>query len=59
MNQENATPENPTPSLNDLQDKLDTLWKKHLTLLDQYHKAHSEIQKHMSSVRIMLTICTI
>jgi len=37
--------------IEDLSDKLDSLWAKHLILLDQYDKAQKQLQKHMSSVR--------
>ena len=38
-------------SVEDLSDKLDSLWAKHLILLDQYDQAQKQLQKHMSSVR--------
>lgn len=35
-----------------LHDKLDNLWAKHLTLLDQYQRAQEQLAKHMSSVSL-------
>lgn len=39
-----------TARLVTLHDKLDELWEKYLTLLDEYQKAQKEVQKHMSAV---------
>lgn len=43
-------------SLGEMQDKLDGLWEKHLELLDQYHQAQTQLQKHMSKVSIVVII---
>jgi hypothetical protein len=37
------------PSLLELEEHLDELWKSYLTLLDQYTKAQDEIKKHFNS----------
>lgn len=36
-------------SVDELRDQLDTLWEKHLTLLDSYHQAQQQIARHFSS----------
>lgn len=36
-------------SVQELRDKLDALWEKHLTLLDSYHQAQQDIARHFSS----------
>ncbi|KAG9944956.1 hypothetical protein KCU85_g7602, partial [Aureobasidium melanogenum] len=36
-------------SLDELRDQLDSLWEKHLTLLDSYHQAQQQIARHFSS----------
>ncbi|KEQ61330.1 uncharacterized protein M437DRAFT_17531, partial [Aureobasidium melanogenum CBS 110374] len=33
----------------ELRDQLDSLWEKHLTLLDSYHQAQQQIARHFSS----------
>lgn len=38
------------PNIEQMQDKLDELWEKHLALLDQYDAAQKQLQKLMSSV---------
>jgi hypothetical protein len=42
------------PSLSDLEDHLDELWERYLTLLNQYTKAQDEIKKHLNSAFIAL-----
>ncbi|KAI4717899.1 hypothetical protein E4T48_05916 [Aureobasidium sp. EXF-10727] len=36
-------------SVEELHDQLDTLWEKHLTLLDSYNQAQQQIARHFSS----------
>ncbi|KAH0290498.1 hypothetical protein M436DRAFT_80677 [Aureobasidium namibiae CBS 147.97] len=40
---------NAGPGVDELRDQLDTLWEKHLTLLDSYHQAQQQIARHFSS----------
>lgn len=39
----------PETSVDELRDRLDALWEKHLNLLDSYHQAQQDIARHFSS----------